>query len=113
MIRELTDSDRIILMQRYNVLVENWNNPFDKAKSLIDIQEGIESANIDSDRKTKMSQIVDELLIGDATVTDEVGIAALLIRDLIPKESPNHDTLLAKLAEIESHPTLLEENKKL
>jgi PKD repeat protein len=113
MIRELTDSDRIILMQRYNTLVENWNNPFDKAKSLIDIQEGIESANIDSDKKNQMSQIVDELLIGDATVTDEVGIAALLIRDLIPKESPNHETLLAKLAEIESHPTLLEENKKL
>ena len=60
-----------------------------------------------------MSKIVDELLIGDAEVTDEIGIAAVLIRDLIPAESPNHDTLLAKLVEIESHPTLLEANKKL
>lgn len=60
-----------------------------------------------------MSKVVDDLLIGDAQVTDEVGIAAVLIKDLIPKDSPNHDTLLAKLAEIESHPTLLDTNKKL
>lgn len=51
LIRELTDSDRIILMQRYNTLVENWNNPFDKAKSLIDIQENIESGTMDADKK--------------------------------------------------------------
>lgn len=113
MIRELKDSDRIILMQRYNTLVENWNNPFDKAKSLIDIQEGIEDGNITEDMKVKMSKVIDELLIGDAEVTDEVGIAALLIRDLIPKESPNQAELLAKLSEIESHPTLLDANKKL
>ena len=60
-----------------------------------------------------MSKVVDELLIGDAEVTDEVGIAVVLIKDLIPAESPNHDTLLAKLAEIETHPTLLDANKKL
>ncbi len=113
MIRELTDSDRIILMQRYNTLIENWNNPFDKAKSLIDIQEGVDTGNIDLEKKTKISKIIDELLIGDAQVTDEVGIAAILIRDLIPKESPNHAVLIAKLAEIESHPTLLDTNKKL
>ena len=113
MIRELTDSDRIILMQRYNTLVENWNNPFDKAKSLIDIQEGVESGEMDAATKTKISSIIDELLIGDAKVTDEVGVAAILIRDLIPAESPNHDTLIAKLEEIESHPTLLDVNKKL
>ncbi len=113
MIRELTNSDRIILMQRYNTLVENWNNPFDKAKSLIDIQEGIDSGSMDSTVKSKLSKIVDELLIGDAQVTDEVGVAAILIRDLIPKESPNHDVLLEKLTEIESHPTLLDINKKL
>ena len=113
MIRELTDSDRIILMQRYNTLVENWNNPFDKAKSLIDIQEGVDTGNMDLEKKTKISKIIDELLIGDAQVTDEVGIAAILIRDLIPKESPNHAVLIAKLAEIESHPTLLDTNKKL
>lgn len=113
MIRELTDSDRIILMQRYNTLVENWNNPFDKAKSLIDIQEWVESGEMDASTKGKISKVIDELLIGDAQVTDEIGIAAILIRDLIPAESPNHDVLLAKLEEIESHPTLLDVNKKL
>ncbi|MBX9809839.1 PKD domain-containing protein [Candidatus Gracilibacteria bacterium] len=113
MIRELKDSDRIILMQRYNILVENWNNPFDKAKSLIDIQEGIEGGNFEEEMKVKMSKVIDELLVGDAEVTDEIGIAALLIRDLIPKESPNQAELLAKLSEIESHPTLLDTNKKL
>lgn len=51
MIRDLTNSDRIILMQRYNTLVENWNNPFDKAKSLIDIQEGIDSGSMDTTTK--------------------------------------------------------------
>ena len=113
LIRELTDSDRIILMQRYNTLVENWNNTFDKAKSLIDIQEGIESGAMTSDQKTKLSKVVDDLLIGDSQVTDEIAIAVRLIRDLIPAESPNHDVLISKLSEIESHPTLLTENKKL
>ena len=60
-----------------------------------------------------MTKVIDELLIGDAQVTDEVGIAAILIKDLIPVASPNHDILLEKLAEIESHPTLLDTNKKL
>jgi len=68
---------------------------------------------MDSNIKAKISKIIDDLLIGDAQVTDEVGIAAILIRDLIPKESPNHDVLIAKLTEIESHPTLLDVNKKL
>jgi PKD repeat protein/type IV secretory pathway VirB2 component (pilin) len=77
LIRELTDSDRIILMQRYNTLVENWNNTFDKAKSLIDIQEGIESGAMNNEQKTKLSKIVDDLLVGDSQVTDEVGIASL------------------------------------
>lgn len=113
MIRELTDTDRIGLMQRYNTLVENWNNPFDKAKSLIDIQEGIESSTMDTTVKTKMSGVVDDLLIGDAVATDEVAVAVHLIRDLIPKESPNHDVLIAKLAEIESHPGVLESNRAL
>jgi hypothetical protein len=113
MIRELTDTDRIVLMQRYNTLVENWNNPFDKAKSLIDIQEGIESGTMDTTVKTKISKIVDDLLIGDAVATDEVAVAVHLIRDLIPKESPNHDALIAKLAEIESHPGVLDKNKAL
>lgn len=54
--------------------------------------------------KVKMSKVVDDLLIGDAVATDEVAVAVHLIRDLIPNESPNHDVLLAKLAEIESHP---------
>ncbi len=113
LIRELTDSDRIILMQRYNTLVENWNNTFDKAKSLIDIQEGIESGTMSSDQKMKLSKVVDDLLIGDSQVTDEIAIAVRLIRDLIPTESQNHDILISKLSEIESHPTLLTENKKL
>lgn len=113
LIRELTEGDRIILMQRYNTLVENWNNTFDKAKSLIDIQEGIESGTMDSEQKAKLTKAVDDLLIGDSQVTDEIGIAVHLIRDLIPAESPNQAVLLTKLAEIESHPTLLDTNKKL
>jgi PKD repeat protein len=113
LIRELTDSDRIILMQRYNTLIENWNNTFDKAKSLIDIQEGIESGTMNSEQKMKLSKVVDDLLVGDSQATDEIAIAVRLIRDLIPVESPNHDVLIAKLAAIESHPTLLTENKTL
>jgi hypothetical protein len=100
-------------MQRYNTLVENWNNTFDKAKSLIDIQESIESGTMDNDKKIKLSKVVDDLLVGDSQVIDEMGIAVRLIRDLIPIESPNHAVLIAKLADIESHPTLISENKKL
>lgn len=100
-------------MQRYNILVENWNNTFDKAKSLIDMQEAVESSSMGTDAKTKFSSLIDDIAIGDAKVTDEVGIAAILIHDLIPKESPNYDVLIAKLAEIESHPTLIESNRKL
>jgi hypothetical protein len=68
---------------------------------------------MDTTVKTKMSKIVDDLLIGDAVATDEVAVAVHLIRDLIPAESLNRDTLIAKLAEIESHPSLLDSNKAL
>jgi hypothetical protein len=68
---------------------------------------------MDNDKKIKLSKVVDDLLVGDSQVIDEMGIAVRLIRDLIPIESPNHAVLIAKLADIESHPTLISENKKL
>lgn len=112
-IRETGDVDRIVLMQRYNTLVENWNNPFDKAKSLIDLQESVVWSTVSTDQKTKISKIIDELLIGDSKSTDEISVAVKLIRDLIPKESPNYSALTDKLSAIEAHPTLLSENKIL
>lgn len=79
MIRGAESSDRIVLMQKYNLMIENWGDSFSKAKSLIDIQEVIDTTSLTNDKKTAMSDIIDALLIGDAAATDEVTLASKLI----------------------------------
>lgn len=113
MIRATDSTDRIILMQEYNTMIENWDDSFSKAKSLVDIQEIINTTSMSEDKKIAMSAIVDNLLIGDAISTDEVTLATKLIEDLIPEASQNRAIILEKLAAISSHPGDIEENKTL
>ncbi len=89
MIRTTDGADRIILMQEYNTMIENWSDSFSKAKSLIDIQEVIDTTSLTADKKSAMSALIDMLLIGDAESTDEITLATKLIEDLIPETSPN------------------------
>ena len=112
-IRTTDGADRIILMQEYNTMIENWSDSFSKAKSLIDIQEAVDTTGLTADKKSSISSIIDMLLTGDATSTDEITLATKLIQDLIPQTSPNRTTILEKLTIIASHPSDLVENKKL
>ena len=66
-------------MKVYNTLIENWDDSFSKAKILIDLQESVNTLDISQDQKTKFSQTIDALLMGDAQSTDEVTLAAKLI----------------------------------
>jgi PKD repeat protein len=113
MIRTTDGADRVILMQEYNTMIENWSDSFSKAKSLIDIQEGVDTTTLPADKKSAMSAIIDTLLIGDAATTDEITLASKLIQDLIPQTSTNRTTILEKLTLISSHPSDLTGNKKL
>lgn len=113
MIRETESADRVILMKEYNIMVENWDDSFSKAKSLIDIQETVDTTALSEDKKITMSAIIDALLVGDAVSVDEVTLASKLIQDLIPIDSPNRVTILEKLSAISSHPSDIETNKKL
>lgn len=79
MIRSTESVDRIVLMQKYNIMIENWTDSFSKAKSLIDIQEIIDTTSLSTDKKTAMTGIIDALLVGDAVATDEVTLASKLI----------------------------------
>lgn len=113
LIREAEWTDRALLMKEYNILIENWDDAFSKAKSLINIQESINNTTLSSEKKQQISQTIDALLVWDAVSTDEVTLATKLIDSLIPISSPNREVILQKLSAISSHPSLLEENKIL
>lgn len=114
MIRKLGDGDRIILMQKYNILAENWMSPFEKAKNLVDLQTLIfETKGIDDATKQSFSDIIDQLLINDADATNAVTVAIKLIRDLIPTNSQNYSAMMEKVDAIASHPTDSVTNKAL
>ncbi len=113
MIRTTDGADRIVLMQEYNTMIENWSDSFSKAKSLIDIQEVIDTTALTADKKGAMTALIDTLLVGDAASTDEITLASKLIQDLIPEGSANRTSILEKLTLISSHPSDLTANKKL
>jgi PKD repeat protein/type IV secretory pathway VirB2 component (pilin) len=113
LIRATDDINRIILMQMYNLLIENWGDPFSKAKTLIDIQEKVWELNLPAESQAAFSKSVDALLVGDSESTDEITIAAKLIEWLIPETSENRTSVLEKLTAIKSHPQLISENKVL
>lgn len=63
LIRSLPSEDRIIVMQKYNLLVENWDSSFERAKNLIDIQEHVTySHTIESATQDAISETIDALL---------------------------------------------------
>jgi hypothetical protein len=113
MIRTTDGADRIVLMQEYNTMIENWSDSFSKAKSLIDIQEAIDTTTLTADKKSAMTALIDTLLVGDAASTDEITLASKLIQDLIPEGSANRTSILEKLTLISSHPSDITANKKL
>ena len=112
-IRGLSPDNRIILMKDYNTLMENWTDSVTKAQSLINIQESIDSTSESDQTKQKITDIIDELLVGDAKANDEITIAATLIQSLIPASSENKKTIEEKLDMILAHPGKLEENRSL
>ncbi|MFZ2256164.1 MAG: hypothetical protein WAW59_00630 [Patescibacteria group bacterium] len=113
MIRSTESTDRVILMQEYNTMIENWGDSFSKAKSLIDIQELVNTSTLTEDKKIAISKIIDALLVGDSASIDEVTLATKLIQDLIPATSANRETIIEKLNAISSHPSDIAKNRDL
>ena len=62
-IRSLEAADRIYLMQKYNLLLENWDDTTEKAKILIDMQTYIEQSAMTSTQKTSLSGLIDTILV--------------------------------------------------
>ncbi len=114
LIREIEDAtERIIIMKKYNILVENWNDSFEKAKTLIDIQELIVDAELPAQKKKQITKIIDELLIGGAESVNSISVAAQLIKDLIPTENANREKIIGNLDTILNQIDKKEENRKL
>lgn len=113
-IRNLESDDRIILTQEYNSLIENWDDELERTKNLIGIQEEVESsAGMTDSQKKEFATLIDTILVGDATATDEVTVATKVIESLIPADNPNKTIITEKLEAIKSHPGNLTENKTL
>ncbi len=112
-IRALTSDDRAVLMQKYNLLLENWEDPTEKTKLLIDIQEYIDTSTLSPTDKSDFSKTLNSLLIGDGKQSDDVSIATLVIKNLIPSSNTSSAKIQENLDLIKSHPTNLTENKKL
>ena len=66
-------------MKEYNILIENWDDAFSKTKSLLGLQELIDTTTLPADKKSSMTQNIDALLVGGAASTDEVTLAATVI----------------------------------
>lgn len=113
-IRNLDSDPRIILTQKYNALVEGWNDPHDRTEWLLSIQDEVTSNNaIKQADKEILSNYIDTILIGDAQAVNETNIASQVITNLIPTDNKNRSTILEKLESIKSHPGNLSENKVL
>lgn len=113
-IRTMSTDDRIILTQAYNLLIENWDDPFERTKKLIDIQEAVSSSStLTTTTKDDISRLIDTILVWDAQSTDEVTVATKVIQSLIPVDSPNHAAIIEKVEAIKSHPDNLSLNKEL
>lgn len=114
LIREIEDAtERIIIMKKYNILVENWNDSFEKAKTLIDIQELIVDAELPAQKKKQITKIIDELLIGGAESVNSITVAAQLIKDLVPIDNANREKIIGNLDTILNQIDKKEENRKL
>lgn len=114
LIRELNAEDRIVVMQKYNILLENWESIFERTKSLIDIQEYVSySHSIDPHKRTAISENIDAIIRSGSEKTNEIDLAIQLIRNLIPDHSNNAQAIHEKLDLIASHPLNTEENRKL
>lgn len=112
-IRSLESEDRGVLMQKYNTLIENWNDTTEKTKILLDIQEYVDASSIKSTQKTKMGDILSSLLVGEEMAQDHILVSTQLINNLIPTDHPSKQKISEALKEIESHPTNITENKKI
>ncbi len=63
-IRTMSTDDRIILTQAYNLLIENWDDPFERTKKLIDIQEAVSSSStLTTTTKDDISRLIDTILV--------------------------------------------------
>lgn len=114
MIRSQNDADRIILMQKYNILVENWSDTFEKAKNLVDMQRLVdERTEMSQSTKENFGKVLDALLIGDANTNNTITIATRLIKALLPPTSQNYQTMVEKIDAIASHPSDRKANKEL
>lgn len=113
-IRTMSTDDRIILTQSYNLLIENWDDTFERTKKLIDIQDTVNnSSTLTAPVKEEISKLIDTILVGDAQSTDEVTVATKVIESLIPATSTNRTTIIEKVEAIKSHPDNLTLNKEL
>jgi antitoxin component HigA of HigAB toxin-antitoxin module len=112
-IRALESDDRAILMQKYNLLIENWDDPTEKTKILFDVQEYIDSSALSPEQKTDLGSVLNALLVGEERANDDITIAIQVIKNLIPANHPEFTSITAKLDDIASHPTNLVENKRL
>lgn len=112
-IRSLESSDRAALMQKYNALVENWADPTEKTKIILEIQEYVNASSLSSGDKTSIGSMLDTIFNGESQVNDDISTATRVITNLIPSTHPQYSTISQKLDLIKSHPTNLAENKKL
>jgi PKD repeat protein len=113
-IRSFQSDDRIIFTQKYNTLIENWDDLHERTQNLLDIQKEVdESVTLDQSTKEEMSKQIDIILVGDAQATNEISVASRVIEWLVKTDSPDREYIIERLEQIKAHPASLSENKIL
>ncbi|MDD3119888.1 MAG: PKD domain-containing protein [Candidatus Gracilibacteria bacterium] len=114
LIKDLPEKDRLIMMQYYVKLQENWFDSREKTRIIIDFESYIENESpLDKQKKGEFYTLLEGFLVSDGQMNDQVTLAATTLKNLIPTKSPNYQKITGLLDEILSHPTDLEKNKEL
>lgn len=112
-IRNLTDGDRILAMQDYNNMVENWDSMIERTTHLVNIETSImNSQTVDQSAKETIVGIINEMFQEWSQTGNEIETAIKLVR-ILTSESSSASEIQEKLDQIFSHPNNIEANRPL
>lgn len=113
MIKQAPDRDRLKFMQYYSSLQDNWFDAREKAKTIIDFETYIGQSSLSATDQQAFESILEGFLVTESAIKGDIGVAANLLKSLIPKSNAQYTQIMKNIDDILSHPTNTPLNKEL
>lgn len=113
------EQDRLKLMQYLSELQENWFDPREKTKTILDMENALSEMKIDATVRDEAYSLLEGFLVTDSETKDEIGLAVKVLKSLIPESNPHYKEIVGNdgksglIGEILSHPTNTALNREL